>query len=100
MHVDGNIYVVLTPFNAGGKSIIEDCFAPAIRNLNLGGKTFSPNNNADSSLYFGKHILSQYVRDNAAKIDFTGFAVLLDRISEAIEAHKAKQAVAAHSVIP
>ncbi len=36
-------------------------------NLNLGGKTFNPDGKADSSRYFGKHILSQYVRQNAAK---------------------------------
>ena len=62
-------------------------------NLNLGGKTFNPARKADSLRYFGKHILSQYVRENAAKIDFTGFKGLLDRITAAIEAHQSKQAV-------
>jgi hypothetical protein len=46
-------------------------------------------------MYFGKHILSQYVRENAAKIDFTGFADLLDRIRAAIEAHQSKQTIVA-----
>jgi len=95
-HIAGNLYMVLTPLKAGAnKSAIEDCFADAIKNLNLGGKTFNPDGKADSLRYFGKHILSQHVRENAAKIDFNGFAGLLDRITAAIEAHQGKQAVVA-----
>ena len=94
VHIKGNLYMVLTPLKDGAtKSAIEDCFADEIKNLNLGGKTFNPASKADPSLYFGKHILSQYVRENAAKIDFTGFGGLLDRITAAIEAHQSKQAV-------
>jgi hypothetical protein len=95
-HIAGNLYMVFTPLKAGAnKSAIEDCFADAIKNLNLGGKTFNPDGKADSLRYFGKHILSQYVRENAAKIDFIGFTGLLDRITAAIEAHESKQAVVA-----
>jgi RNA-directed DNA polymerase len=86
---------VLTPLNQGkNKSAIEDCFAADTQNLKLGGKTFNRDNKADSSQYFGKHVLSQHVRDNAAKIEFSGFAGLLDRITAAIEneAHEAAQA--------
>jgi predicted transcriptional regulator len=54
----------------------------------------SANNKADPALHFSKHILSQYVRENASKIDFSGFAGLLDQITAAIEAHQSKQAVA------
>jgi RNA-directed DNA polymerase len=90
---------VFTPLKAGAtKSAIEDCFPDSIRNLNLGGKTFNPDAKADSSRYFGKHILSQYVRENATKIDFTGFEDLLDRITAAIEAHQTKQVAAAQTV--
>ena len=93
VHVAGNLYAVLTPLKGGAtKSTIEDCFADEIKNLNLGGKTFNANSKADSASHFGKHILSQYIRENAAKVDFTGFAGLLDRITAAIEAHQAKQA--------
>jgi hypothetical protein len=88
--------MVFTPLKAGAtKSAIEDCFADAIKNLKLGGKTFNPDGKADSSRYFGKHILSQYVRESAAKIDFIGFTGLLDRITAAIEAHQSKQVVVA-----
>ena len=93
VHVAGNLYAVLTPLKAGAtKSTIEDCFAEEIKNLNLGGKTFNANSKTDSAAHFGKHILSQYIRENAAKVDFTGFAGLLDRINGAIEAHQAKVA--------
>jgi RNA-directed DNA polymerase len=92
VHIAGNLYMVLTPLKAGAnKSTIEDCFADEIKSLNLGGKTFNPNGKADPAKYFSKHILSQYVRENATKIDFTGFAGLLDWIAAAIEAHQSKQ---------
>jgi hypothetical protein len=93
------MYAVLTPLKAGAvKSTIEDSFADEIRNLNLGGKTFNASSNADTTVHFGKHILSQYVREHAGKIDFTGFAGLLDRINEAIEAHQGKVAGAMQGV--
>jgi hypothetical protein len=92
VHVAGNLYVVPTPLKAGAtKSAIEDCFADEIKNLKLGGKSFNANNNEDTIAYFGKHILSVYIRENASKVDFTGFAGLLDRVTSAIEAHQAKQ---------
>ncbi len=92
VHVAGNLYVALTLLNPPAtESKIEDCFTQDIQNLKLGGKAFSPDNRADSSKYFGKHILSEYVRDNAAKIDFSGFGELLDRITAAVEAHENKQ---------
>jgi len=93
VHVAGNLYAVLTPLKGGAtKSTIEHCFADEVLKLNLGGKTFNANNKADSAVHFGKHILSQYVRENATKIDFAGFADLLRRITAAIEAHQLIQA--------
>ncbi len=96
VQIKGNLYMVLTPLKGGaGQSTIEDFFADEIKKLDLGGKTFNPNGKADPSPYFGKHILSQYVRENAAKIDFTGFAGLLDRITVVLEAHQVKQGIVA-----
>jgi RNA-directed DNA polymerase len=93
VQVMGNMYVVLTPLKSGAtQSEIEDCFDDSIRTLNLGGKTFSTDSNPDPNLHFGKHILSQYVRNNASQIDFTGFASILDRITAAIEDYEAKNA--------
>jgi retron-type reverse transcriptase len=93
VQVMGNMYVVLTPLKGGAaQSEIEDCFDDSIRKLNLGGKTFSTDSKADPNLYFGKHILSQYVRNNASKIDFTGFADVLGRITAAIEDYETNNA--------
>jgi RNA-directed DNA polymerase len=92
-HVAGNLYAVLTPLKGGAQtSIIEDCFADAVLKATQGGKTFDPNNNFDPATHFGKHVLSVYVRDNASKIDFSGFEPLLQRISAAIVAHESMQA--------
>jgi hypothetical protein len=71
-----------------------------VQNFKLGGKTFSPDNRAVSSKHFGKHILSEYVKDNAAKIDFKGLGELLDRITAAIEAHETKQAAVPAAGVP
>lgn len=99
IHITKNLYMVLTPLSGGANSsTIEDCFAGSIKNLVFGGKRFSADIKADPSLYFGKYILSQYVRENATKIDFRGFAGLLDRITAAIEAHDSKRTVTAQSV--
>ena len=93
VHIVGNLYMVLTPLKKGAqKSEIEDCFRDEIKSLNLNGKTLNLDSKADPALYFGKYILSESIRQNAAKIDFSGFAGLLDRISAAIEAHQLKQA--------
>ena len=93
VHVAGNMYVVLTPLKNGAtQSEIEDCFDDSILKLNLGGKTFKSDSKADSSHHFGKHILSQYVREHAATIDFTGFSGVLDAITAAIEGHEKKTA--------
>jgi RNA-directed DNA polymerase len=101
VHVAGNLYVTLTPLNPPAtESKIEDCFTQDIQNLKLGGKTFSPDNKADSSKHFGKHILSEYVKDNAAKIDFSGFGELLNRITAAVEAHETKQAAVPAPGVP
>jgi RNA-directed DNA polymerase len=92
VHVLGNLYVVITPLETGVKqSEIEDCFDDTVWNIKIGGKTFSPDPKADTNLHFGKHIFSQYVRENAATIDFQGFAGVLDRISAAIEDYVAKR---------
>lgn len=101
VHVAGNLYVALTPLSPPAtESKIEDCFTQNIQNLKLGGKTFSPDNRADSSKHFGKHILSEYVKDNAAKIDFTAFGELLDRITAAVEGHETKQAAVPAQGVP
>lgn len=89
LRVRGNLHLVPTPLGPRGEdSIIEDCFGNDVRNLVLGGKSFSSENGFDPDKHFGKHVLSKYVEQNADRLDFRGFAPLLDRIASAIEAHK------------
>jgi hypothetical protein len=71
-------------------SVIEDPFGNQFKNLKLGGKTFpsEKDKSFDTTLHFGMSILSQYVEQNASKIDFTGFTEILARLAAAIDAHR------------
>lgn len=92
-YVAGNLYVISVPLKQGSTQCeIEDCFDDAIKNLNLGGKTFNADDKADRNLYFGKAILAQHVRENASKVNFKGFEPLLDRIVTVMNDYKAKVA--------
>jgi len=59
-----------------------------VNTIRLEGKTFSAA--GDSDRHFGKHALSQHIDKNADRFDFTGFAPILKRISDAIQAHMAR----------
>lgn len=91
VHIAEHLYLVPTPLReGGGTSVIEDSFTDQIRNLRIGGKTFSSNGDFDTAAHFGKHKLSKWVADNSAKIDFSGFAEICARLVAVIEAHRAK----------
>jgi RNA-directed DNA polymerase len=95
-HLVGNLYVVVTPLiGAKKQSEIEDSFVDTLKNIILDGKTLSTKNKFDTTKYFGKHIFAQHVRENASKIDFSGFAGILDRISDAIQANQERVAASA-----
>ncbi len=92
VQIAGNLYLVATPLKQGQTdSVIEDAFGSLTKNLKHGGKSFLPDNDKtfDPALHFGKYIFSQYVEQNANKIDFSGFKEILTRIAAAIDAHKA-----------
>ena len=78
-----NLYLVKTP-GAGGlgkKSCIEDLFPPALLKTLVDGKAFDPNKEHDEAGKYGKVVFAKrVVISNAAAIDFSGFAPLLDRI--------------------
>jgi len=93
VHVFEQLYLVPTPIPAGGgASVIENSFGASIWNLTLGGKQFSPKSKSDPTTHFGKHILSQYVQNNAGKIDFSGFAEILRRLNAAIDDYRMSSA--------
>ena len=78
-----NLYLVKTPEKAATpcKSCIEDLFDPALLKTVLDGKTFNPNKAHNAPGEYGKVAFAERVIvPNAATIDFSGFAALLDRI--------------------
>src|SRR6266478_1555671 len=91
VQIAGNLYLVTTPLKQGQKdSVIEDAFGDLTKNLKQGRKSFLPENDKtfDPTIHFGKHIFSQYVEQNANKIDFGGFTHILTCLAAVIDAHK------------
>ena len=82
-YVTDNLYLIKTP-KKGPKddSCIEDCFDSSLLETKLDGKTFNPRNeDFDPDSEYDKWVFAkQVVQPNAATIDFTGFAPLLERI--------------------
>jgi len=89
--VFANLYLVLTPLIADAKeSCIEDCFDAATLKITHQGKPFNPSNKRDSSPHYGKTVFAhEVIRPNAKKIDFSGFASILDRVQAVLDYHQA-----------
>jgi hypothetical protein len=95
-HVTKNLYAVPTPL-IGSKTIskIEDCFDAATLGSKLGNKTFTDQNDFDSTKYYGKKIFAeQIVAKHAKNINFSGFKPLLSNICAVIKDHAQKVATA------
>jgi len=70
-------------------SMIEDAFGGLTTTLKIDGKSFNADDKTfDDTLHYDKRIFSQYVKEKASKIDFTGFTEILTRLATVIEAHK------------
>jgi RNA-directed DNA polymerase len=94
IHVTSNLYVVPTPrTQTSGQTKIEDFFKPDTLAAKLGSKSFDPSSDADSSASYGK---AAFARDVIARgadtIDFSNFAGILDRLTEAIGDYTSKLA--------
>ncbi|PYF82496.1 RNA-directed DNA polymerase [Marinomonas alcarazii] len=91
IHLFHNLYLILTPLNAGGKdSAMEDLFDAATIGTVIDGKTFSTADHIDISKHYGKHIFStKVVRSNKAKINFDKFKYIFDEI-EKVKLHYKK----------
>jgi RNA-directed DNA polymerase len=84
LRIKKGLYVVRTPPVGGQEVTYIESFLPAnVLNVSLGGKTFSPEDNFDTSAHFGKVRLAQYTATNAATINFGGYAPLLERVRAA-----------------
>ena len=91
-----NLYLVKTPEKAATpyKSCIEDLFDPALLKTVLDGKTFNPNKTHNAPGEYGKVAFAErVVVPNAATINFSGFAALLDRIVAVLDHHTRLKAV-------
>ena len=86
-----NLYLVKTPeLGSGKKSCIEDLFPQALLKTPVDGKTFDPNKEHDEAGKYGKVVFAnRVVIPNAAAIDFSGFAPLLDRLLAVLDHHAA-----------
>jgi hypothetical protein len=90
-----NLYVLKTPESAtpSAKSHIEELFDAHTLATKLNGKTFNLKNDTDTVTEYGKTYFAEHVvAPNADKINFAGFAPLLDRIVATIVAHRKRVA--------
>jgi hypothetical protein len=92
IHVTSNLYVVPTPLKAGAtESKIEDFFDNATLTTPVDGKLFDAAKDIETSTHYGKTIFAhKVVRENADKIDFSGFEPLLNNLVAAINEHAKK----------
>lgn len=95
-HVTDNLYLIKTPAKgSGGMSCIEDFFEPSLLKSELEGKKFNPSKDHGADGEYGKFVFAEkVVRPNADKINFVGFATLLDRIAAVIDHYQAPAAPA------
>ena len=83
-----NLYVILTPIEKGGESMIEDLFDKSTKEIKLGNKTFNPHNGFDSMTQFGKYLFAtQIIKKQQNLINFKGFIPILDRVVKILSQH-------------
>lgn len=101
-HLSHNLYLVKTPeLGVKGTSCIESCFDPSVLKEVVDGKTFNPSKKLDPTKEYGKIVLAEkVVRPKAAKIDFKGFDIILDRIAAVIADYKPPASISAASSMP
>lgn len=89
-----NLYLVKTPeIGPDKKSCIEDLFPSDLLKTVIDGKTFDPDKEHEAPGKYGKVVFAnRVVIPQAATIDFTGFAALLDRIVAVLDHHAALKA--------
>lgn len=86
-HVKNNLFVVPIPIPKGKSASIEDLFDKATLSTKNKGKSFNPKlKSHQTANQYGKEIFAKWVIEaNAAKIDFSGFEPLLERLEEVLK---------------
>ncbi|WP_177232421.1 retron Ec67 family RNA-directed DNA polymerase/endonuclease [Methylobacterium gossipiicola] len=89
-----NLYVILTPIpNKNSISMIEDFLDPNASRVKLENKVFHLGGKGfDEKKHYGKKALSEHVRQNASKYDFSKFEIILKRIDLAIDDYSSRLA--------
>ncbi len=85
-----NLYLVKTPEQTAVPytSCVETFFDAATLATEIGGKKFDPDKEHEAPGKYGKAVFAaKVVEPNADKIDFSGFAPLLDRIVMVLDHH-------------
>jgi retron-type reverse transcriptase len=85
-----NLYLIKTPEQVAAPhtSCMETFFDAAVLATELDGKTFDPDKEHDAPGKYGKFVFAtRVIEPNANKIDFSGFAPLLDRIVSVLDHH-------------
>lgn len=91
-HVIRNLYVIPLPKIAGAETQIEDFFGKDALSITVRGKSFQGKDAGfDPAKHYSKEIFSDQIRKLEAKIDFSGFSAILDRIVMVIDDHKKVQ---------
>ncbi len=87
IHVTNNLYLVLTPRTASDENTaIEDLFTKATRAVVIDGKTLNLDKDADRDKHYGKDIFAnKVVAKHKGGIDFSGFNLILSRITKCID---------------
>ncbi len=81
---DGLILVKTPHIGQKIQTCIEDMLPSPVKSVTLNGKTFSPAKKFDTSKYFGKIPLGNYVQANASSISFSGFNDFIAAIDTAV----------------
>jgi hypothetical protein len=97
--VTHNLYLIKTPeILPEGTSCIESFFSSQLKATVLDGKNFNPDNNFSAATEYGKAAFAErVVVPQAAKIDWTPFTVLLDRIAAVLAHYKCPAALASRA---
>lgn len=89
-----NLYVIPVPLTGGvAKAAIEDLFEKSVLETVVNGKTFNHNDKIDPDKEYGKMVFAKKVVEaNQEKINFSGFAHILDRFKSVITDYNGKMA--------
>lgn len=88
-NIVSNLYIITNPLVRNKEECeIEDLFDDATLSHTINGKTFSRDDNYDTSIYYGKSHFANYISSDYLMIDFENFKPFLDVISKTIDKYK------------